>query len=243
MRDFPITFLFLISRESELEVVAKNHQMLEGVSFDYNIVNVYDESKSLTKRPVLTGQTFKGFFKGDFADYKNRILGVSNFDWLPYIYICDGDEVIPWEMFPGLFKIMDANHSVNDNEAIAFPRMNSISWEEDSSSHSKPFAEEQFELIGNDHLNNPNSHNSVFSKRVSKIGITANGLLYPDYQLRLFNKQALKGFEGKLHEQPVTKNHYRYAVNLGDIQHDKTLDERIIANTLYHNITHEEVAV
>ena len=243
MRDFPITFLFLISREEELEVVTKNHQMLEGVSFDHNIVNVYDSSKSITKRPVLSGTTFSGCFRGDFADYKNRILK-ADIDWLPYVYICDGDEVIP-DMFPSLFRIMDANHSVNDNEAIAFPRMNTVDWDcKESAYQDKDFVCDQFKLMEKDHRENPNSDNREFTVGTNIIGcIRAEGLLYPDYQLRLFNKQSLIGFEGRIHEQPITKNHYRYAVDLGDIIHEKTLDERIISNTLYHNITHEEEGI
>jgi len=244
MRDFPITFLFLISREEEKPVVKKNLQMLESMPFRHSVALVHDD----TFLPCI-GDDFANVFtishrvNGDFAGHKNYVLG-SEAPWLPYIYFCDGDEVIP-DMFPSLFRIMDANHSVNDNEAIAFPRMNRVDWDsEESAYQDMDFVWDQFKLMEKDHKENLGSNDREFTVGVNAKGdIRADGLLYPDYQNRLFNKQSLIGFEGKIHEQPITKNHYRYAVDLGDIIHEKTLDERIISNTLYHNITHGEVAV
>ena len=79
MRDFPITFLFLISREKELDVVSKNLQNLEGMPWEHNAVLAFDNSFDYL---VLSEEMKKIFaiyspLQGDFSSYKNTILNYS----------------------------------------------------------------------------------------------------------------------------------------------------------------------
>lgn len=253
MRNFPITFLFIISETREVEVVRKNLKNLQsqqGMQY-WDAVFVVDESKGkgvfdMVKDLTETVDFTEGYpilkvrFENDFGKFKTEIIKQIKEEGLfqPYLWICDGDEIIPTKVFPKLYQVMKDNHSVNDNEAIAFPRVNNVSWESETSAYQdREFVSDQFRLMKQDHENNPNV-NRPFNLIDRGNHAYVQELLYPDYQLRLFNTHTLEGFDGKVHEQPITKNHYRYAVNLGDIWHHKTLDERILSNTLYHQIIH-----
>ena len=244
MRDFPISWVYLYSKEDEVACIARNVSQLKALSNVYpiDISIVIDSSKGVTLEPIEKLVSLDNVsiisrpFSKTFREHKDWIT--KNVGNNQYLFLGDGDESLPHlnELYPALMRTMNDNHSINDNEGIAFARNNAIRWESGGSIRYKTIldAQKQLEAFKDSHRDGEQDVPLVVQS--GKEFIYVDNYCFPDYQVRLINKVSFTGYRGDYHAVPDTKNGFRYAMPISRcsiLSHVKTFDRFAEGTELY----------
>ena len=122
-----ITYAITVCNE-QVEIIRLVEMILDNKRPQDDIVVLYDQTNGnseipnwLTKKSKLPGfQFWRGYFKGHFADWKNKLTEYCSRD---YIFQIDADEYPNKELFIHLPIILKSNP---DNEVYLVPRVNTV---------------------------------------------------------------------------------------------------------------------
>ncbi len=122
-----ITYAITVCNEQH-EIIRLVELLFDNKRPQDDIVVLYDQTNGnseiptwLTKKSKYPGfQFWRGFFNGNFADWKNTLKEYCNGD---YIFQIDADEYPNKELFTYLPVLLESNP---DNEVYLVPRVNTV---------------------------------------------------------------------------------------------------------------------
>lgn len=122
-----ITYAITVCNEQH-EIIRLVEMLFDNKRPQDDIVVLYDQTNGnseipawLTKKSKYPGfQFWRGFFNGNFADWKNTLKEYCNGD---YIFQIDADEYPNKELFTYLPVLLESNP---DNEVYLVPRVNTV---------------------------------------------------------------------------------------------------------------------
>jgi len=122
-----ITYAITVCNEQH-EIIRLVEMLFDNKRPQDDIVVLYDQTYGnseipawLTKKSKYPGfQFWRGFFNGNFADWKNTLKEYCNGD---YIFQIDADEYPNKELFTYLPVLLESNP---DNEVYLVPRVNTV---------------------------------------------------------------------------------------------------------------------
>ena len=122
-----ITYAITVCNEQH-EIIRLVEMLFDNKRPQDDIVVLYDQTHGnseiptwLTKKSKYPGfQFWRGFFNGNFADWKNTLKEYCNGD---YIFQIDADEYPNKELFTYLPVLLESNP---DNEVYLVPRVNTV---------------------------------------------------------------------------------------------------------------------
>ena len=122
-----ITYAITVCNE-QVEIIRLVEMILDNKRPEDDIVVLYDQTNGnseipnwLTKKSKLPGfQFWRGYFKGHFADWKNKLTEYCSGD---YIFQIDADEMPNEYLLEALPFILETN---SETEAFWVPRVNTV---------------------------------------------------------------------------------------------------------------------